>query len=487
MKEEVVSVRTNLEVVSEESFQRRLQGMSQTMQADRCQDCLKERARQQRNKKGRRSHRQLRSKHNSPIVIRLQDTIKVSVKGRGKIKAIEMDSSESSSDDNSGDSLKLNMQSLPTNQLNACSVLEHLCSDQSGSSSGDISALISVIEKVHSKERVDNSANYDNLQEFVYTSKEKGKGPLNNMRYRGRPHRSQGSPHRKRRGFDLFQDASNVELICNDLSSKLSHKDSFDESENASTISSSDSHQDSEASSSDSLHEELCAEELEQITQYASGFPITRYDCSPQECPECLSWWPNYWGYPGYFPERAQDSLSWCENPHCDDCKSANTSTDEDTSQKPSSKFKVVSVAPGKVDVFIGSDLDDEKTHKQKCPSFLNDGHTVFVDLGETDVDLDVFYHSETGSHVHGNSPDWMYGNTSNFVYYPIMMPYYLMPAYMLAAAMPFMPIPKPICVPRNTQCLSSQRLCMVPAHEVKNCKLSLYQFQYIYSRNAIQ
>lgn len=146
----------------------------------------------------------------------------------------------------------------------------------------------------------------------------------------------------------------------------------------------------------------------------------------------------------------------------------------------------------------------------------------VFVDLEDSDVSLSIEYHTDsrrtrgssktysynyddsdsssnnnntsstsTGSNHHQyhhhhhhvassaststsqNVPsfwDWFYYPLGTYGWLPYSLPYCLVPMYYLPYQL-YSTIPKPIMVPRDTPCLKSQRLCYVPAQEIKNCK----------------
>ena len=88
----------SLEVVSKETFQQQLDGISS------CAGCRKERLKEVATRKlTRRSRKGNHIKSNSPIVVRLRDTIKVSVKGKLREAVASSDDIESdfSSDEGS--------------------------------------------------------------------------------------------------------------------------------------------------------------------------------------------------------------------------------------------------------------------------------------------------------------------------------------------------------------------------------------------------
>lgn len=491
---ESISKAANLEVISAENFQRRLEGMSS------CADCMKQRGQEPsgngHHNDGHHSRKRRRGSQqrlNSPIVVRLQDTIKVSIKGRGRqSQRPDQDSDHSTS--STEDALLASKKEV-VSLNNICQMSRSL---QSLRDDKNFNAFLSAIERVHFKEHDSLSAN---LEEFVRTAKDDKtlSSQVNFLNNAVLYHSSITDKEQAvlRRSLE-FLDKDNVELICNDLSSKNSVADSEasgEDSESSSIISSTDSPSDSDVSS-ESLPDELSGEELERLTEYTTGPPLTRYDCPPQECPECLA---AYYAY---------TSSYWYGNDY-----GLTTSSDSDVSEEDDPKFTVRVIGEGKVEVSVGSlNRHHRRRHQQRRwhqqqkqrsrqqptymrapppPALMN---SVYVDLTELDVSLSVEYHQETRDnephhrhrhhqqqmpqqphhHHHYHAPlypwEWL-GSPWGFHWGSMMwpLPYFLLPVYYIPY--PLVTMPKPLCVPRNTKCLSSQRLCMVPAQEIKNCK----------------
>jgi len=428
-----------------------------------CPDCLKERSRESdtRNKKHKKA---ARTRLNSPIVVRLQDAIKANGKLRPK-SLNKQDSLEHSSDESS--SSKKETVSL-NNALPAKPSLQIAKGEK------NFSAFLSAVEKVHSKEKPGLSTSFENLAAFIDESKEKNSTNCLNNSVNYQHSISEKSTKRSLGAIE----GDNIELICNDLSGKSSVVDSEDScedsepSENSSVVSSSEeSPSDSDASSTaDSLSEDFTKEELERLTEYTTGFPLTKYECLPHECPECLAayyaytqfcYQGDFWNSPAELDDHGRD---W-------DSDSSESSVEE---WHPDSE--VLIKGEGKVEVSVAwlhKDRNHRRRHKRGHSLVAN---SVSVNLTDSDVQFSVQYlPAGHHSHHHHNSrpyyEDWSsYYPGMAYGFLPYALPYYMVPPYY--CLFPFFTIPKPLCVPRNLRCLNSQRLCMVPAHEVKNCKL---------------
>lgn len=488
-KSETISMAANLEVISAENFQRRLEGMSS------CQDCMKQRVQEAcpasstEAHHGRRRRKGSQQRLHSPIVVRLQDTIKVSIRGRPGRPPPRSDHDSDHSTSSDDTHCKKEVVSLN----NICQMSRSL---QSLRDDKNFNAFLSAIERVHLKDHESLSAN---LEEFVRTAKDKKalSSQVNFLNNAMLYHSSISDKEQAvlRRSLD-FLDKENVELICNDLSSKNSTVDSEvcseDTSESSSVISTSDSPSDTDVST-DSVSDELSREELERLTDYTTGHPLTKYDCPPQECPECLA---AYYAYTSNY---------W----YGDECE-VTTSSESDFSDEEEARFSVRVVGQGKVEVSVGplSSCRKRQQHQQQQrqryrkqqhymrappvpppPPLIN---SVYVDLTELNVTLSVEYHQDnrdTDHHRHRQPPqqqqhhhyhaplypwEWLgspWGFHGGYMMWPL--PYFLLPIYYIPY--PLITMPKPLCVPRNTKCLQSQRLCMVPAQEIKTCKLFIY------------
>ena len=339
----------SLEVVSKETFQQQLEGMSS------CVGCQKERLKDVASRKlTRHSRKGNHVKSNSPIVVRLRDTIKVSVKGkiRDAVSCSDVESDVSSDDESSGTTsaaCSSSSSSSSTSQRSSTSSTppesprDHVprkpktlrpCRMKRSQRNGkNFNAFLSAIEKVHSKDRGFHL--FNNLsQEYNWHSKEyknpvpglapdgsdlllnnamaayqssisstflrnvTGVGSASHCHARACPHVCP-----KLKAFQSMN-KNKVDLICNDLSSDSPSCDSaasVDESEYMSVYSSADSLSESEASSvGEPMSEELSKEELEKLAEFAAGCPLKRYTCPPHQCPECLA---AYYAYVQYYAQ----------------------------------------------------------------------------------------------------------------------------------------------------------------------------------------
>ena len=523
-----------------------------------CAYCVKERSRDS-DAKSRKHRRLVRTRLNSPIVVRLQDAIKVSIRSKGKT------STSIKSGNNAVDDSECKKETVSLNNSFTSTANDTSSTNGYTMSKGDknFNAMLSAIEKAHSKDETALTFAFDNLTDILVDSKDKviTHNVLNNCV------KFQNSITDKtiKRGLD----PDNIELICNDLSSKNSVAESDDfcddseQSENSSVVScTEDSVSDSDisSSSSESLSDDLSKEELERLAEYASGAPLTRYDCPPHECSECMAAYYAYtqWCYQGYdwynngytYPSTTNPSFDTISQTYCSDCTQDTTTTDspfsdsEDEVNKPS--FHVLIKGIKKVEVSVGwlrknrkkrhSSSSSSRSHSSSVPIQTDNKHlmnnSVSVDLTNSDVEFSVQYlperYSKKRSNHHGHYPNhhghypdlsghqlnhhnkhpyhhhhhnvlqhgavpptppptpqspqshqsFMYDDWSayypgyNYGFLPYAMPYYMLPPYY--CLFPFYTIPKPLCVPRDLRCLKSQRLCMVPAHEIKSCKFNI-------------
>ena len=451
-KTETVSMAT-LEVVSAENFQRRLEGISGI--ASPCVDCQRERARDlprptmeqgftARRRKGSRM------RLNSPIVVPLQDTLKaarVSAKCGTKLrnKSVDIDS-DMSSDDGLPPSQESNIK---TQQLQALKCLRD---------GKNFNAFLSAIERVHQKDH--GSLTSANLQQYLRCFKDSGQMALLNNALQAH----MGST--RSRSLDKHK----VALICNDLQSKdmsAESEDTSEESERSSIASSSEEFpSDSDLSSStDSTADELSPVEVRSLAHYTTGYSVTKYHCSPQDCPECLA-------------------SAYASN-HATSCPATDSESDSscegcEAEQNAGPSFEVTVTGQGKVEVSVGAlHSPRQRRRRQQNRSYSN---SVYVDLTHSDISLSIQYHqgvsaahSRHQAALTATPQDWYtaypYGGILGYV--PMPYPYYMMPLYY---TLPPLSMPKPLCVPRSTACLASQRLCMVPASQVKQCEYRMLQ-----------
>ena len=334
-KQEVISM-ANLEVVSEENLQRRLEGMTSTVGA--CVHCIKERSKGDYNpstgsnhwenhldiggksRKRRRSNkaktRRIIPRASSPIVVYLEDSIKVSSKSSKSTKDIgkspltvennvdttlktekkpstttteAIDTSISKNNSNytnhrrsghhcssrlHGNSSKETVVSLNNTQYYSGRTRHH---HHQGSYhhhrgchhlSKNFNAFLSAIERVHQKDPRSTSTRLENLVEYAREKARKGKF-LNNamVDYCGNLERTvmTSAAHARlhKSHLHLLND-KNVELICNNLSSR---KSSLTESEEDVALSSSTTSSSSASSSTNSSSEDN-ESEVGDISRY---------------------------------------------------------------------------------------------------------------------------------------------------------------------------------------------------------------------------
>jgi hypothetical protein len=345
VKREVVSASANLEVISQESFVRRLEGMSSA-----CHNCHKERTLPHRNnkpgRKGKAGRRKQLAKSNTTIVIHLKDTLRFagkhrqsSLDGDSDVSARSTDEDQyTSSGSSSGQkavyrptaaskSLSLDYQvssiygdvasipefvpqyrghhfhqvwpqplyhhvSLASSTTFPRSAVTHKTPNHSSLSTAqkakeksrkNLTALISVIEKAHMKESKDIEPNLSRN-----STDAKLRSVLNNV--------SLSSQNDSEMKLKNMAGCENVELICNDLSKGadklVESTDDSDSSEKASVQSSSDTISD-DAVDRPALREasghEFLPKDLEQLVEFTMGSPLIRYDCQPSQCPECVA------------------------------------------------------------------------------------------------------------------------------------------------------------------------------------------------------
>nr|KAG5710458.1 hypothetical protein BaRGS_022276 [Batillaria attramentaria] len=297
VKREVVSASANLEVISEENFARRLQGMSA------CINCQRERyggggggtnngrggPRHTNTKQGRRSKQGRRkpAKANTPIVIHLKDTLRSALQQRQRSFDTDSDVSVRSTDDDLAQDTFGDVSSIPEfipqymhQQYHqpVCSTLSH----RREKSKKNLTALISVIEKAHHKDSCNIEPNLSHN-----SNRSKLSHLLNNAVSLSDKSQAQ---HRS------IIECENVDLICNDLHKKEKGGETVDDTDSVSDKSSVSSSSEAFSDSDSQVVEEhvgfeFTPEELERLAEYTTGYPLYRYDCAPSECPECLSAW----------------------------------------------------------------------------------------------------------------------------------------------------------------------------------------------------
>lgn len=318
VKRQVVSASANLEVVSEENFARRLQGMSA------CLNCQKERSvgaggggggggsggsahgprpSHKLGGRGGKQGRRKQAKSNTPIVIHLKDTLRSVLQQRQRSFDTDSDVSARSTDDDVTQEVFGDVSSIPEfvpqqaprvppsrshphHQLS-------LSRQRREKSKKNLTALISVIEKAHRKDPSSSGLVESNLSQNSICSKLShllnNAVSLHDIGLGSQPH----PPQRN------IGECDNVDVICNDLyeTEKKSTAETLEDSDSVLSDKSSITSSSDALSDSDSLVVEESAgveftpEELQRLAEYTTGFPLYRYDCAPSECPECLSAW----------------------------------------------------------------------------------------------------------------------------------------------------------------------------------------------------
>lgn len=348
VKREVVSASANLEVISHESFVKRLEGMSSA-----CHNCHRERTRSQRNKPGRKGKAGRRNQHakaNAPIVIHLKDTLR-SV-GKHRQSSLDGDSDVSSTKSTDEDLYTTSSSGSSSSGQSmarraAAGTKGSLLDYQFSSVYGDVASIpefvpqyrshhfhqvwphtlyhhspmmpssifshpmtnmkspyhsfLSTAQKVKEKSRKNLTALISVIEKaHMKEAKDiepnlsrnstdaKLSGVLNNLSLS-----SQNDIEVKRKNM---AECDNVELICNDLSNtgdKLAEStDDSDTSDKASVVSSADTLSDDATDTAvfdEVKTHEFTPGELEQLAEYTMGAPLVRYDYPPSQCPECIS------------------------------------------------------------------------------------------------------------------------------------------------------------------------------------------------------
>ncbi|CAH1794018.1 unnamed protein product, partial [Owenia fusiformis] len=464
-----------LEVVSKEHFLNRLKGMTST-----CVECEKERSKPVKS-------RRRQSKVNSPIVIKLKDSLKqAATKASHKRSAKEPKKTE-----NSPAMLKF------SDLLFAHT--ESTFDLKDAKNWKNFNSFLSAIEKVHHKDHHPEML-LANLDPAFWVNQDKlSLQMLNNVVLGNDKDLKLGSSNNSKPGSFIH---NNIDVICNDLSSSSSktNDDQSTTSEDISEVSSVVSDVSESQTESDSVAsctgEELVPEEIEKLVEFTSGFSLTKYDCPQQECPECLAMF-----YKSFQNQEKSDATS------SNDDQQKENERPKPKQQKPHSKKKAKKVtAPSPRKVLadkVNTSINKKSTavtvkqqHKTRPvktsvvsvasiikdkplePVIVETLNSVYVDLTDSDISFTV-YKSESP-----NPPqlmDWYYNqhmyNTSNF-WYPHSYPPYNQPYGGHGGYNYFNPgmyypthvytVPRPICVPRDLECLQSSKLCMIPAQDIR-------------------
>ncbi|XP_046366720.2 uncharacterized protein LOC124142343 [Haliotis rufescens] len=414
IKRETVSASANLEVVSEEKFAKRLEGLSSS-----CINCQKERTKGQRRHPQKGKRKQVKT--NTPIVIHLKDTLKAALQQRQR--SLEEDSEASV---RSGDS------DLPHDQDDIVTCVpkyslrelhrdrphnykkHHHHNKSKKKDNKNLNALISVIEKAHHKDSRNLECNFAKDNPLLNS---KLSDMLNNAT------RSNEMDGAKRRSI---VECENVELICNDLYNTEKHLESLEdtESDKSSVASSSENYSVSDSDSiqvDDTVPFEFTPEELEKLANYTTGFPLIRYDCPPSECPECLSAWYSYQYYTiqdySILPEKKSSSVPE-RGPREGGAEAEVVTVDVEAAGATAAVDSDKTLT--EIDCDLGTDEEIEieaehvttsqyqKAHRQLWDIDISSQRrhkpdhsfpdSVYIDLTGTDVSLSVYYHHNQSS-----------------------------------------------------------------------------------------
>lgn len=437
------------------------------LSASSCKKCLRERT--GKNNKWRQKQLRKQTKANSPIVIQLKDTLKAALKQKQRTlhKSKHREESEDWKLSNSDVSVVSDEETASSKEIKTKKDVKNL------------SALISVIEKTHRKDKKFHVGS-NNLARNTQTKNSEFVADyvLNNATYSSENSDQVSSKPRS------IAECENVEIICNDLNeSDRSSNVEDTESDTVSTISSSESQCDSEISNSqpETMDSEMTQEELEKLAQYTTGCPLIRYDCPPSECPQCLSEF--YYNYQYYYdqgllhtyqvPPETKDVVE--ESPEADleegedpegveEPPPAEKMDTNSSSEKLDSKEEQGRKAPPKQLLEIGIKSSQE--------SYSDD---VYVDLTDTDVTFTVYYHHDLAA----EDTESNYANTPTFL--PPMVPYHMMTPY---TTNPYFSVPycywpcvyppsyslrSPLYLPEDTE--SIPKTHMIPPKELEKCK----------------
>lgn len=441
-----------------------------------CKKCLKERT----GKNNKWKQRQLRkqTKANSPIVIQLKDTLKAALKQKQRtladtlLKSKQREESEDCKLSNSDVSVVSDEEIASSKEIKTKKDVKNL------------SALISVIEKTHRKDKKFHVGS-NNLARNTRTKSSKFVADyvLNNATYSLENTDQVSSKPRS------IAECENVEVICNDLneSDKGSYMEDT-ESDTVSTISSSESQCESDASNSqpETMETEMTPEELERLAQFTTGCPLIRYDCPPSECPQCLSEF--YYNYQYYYDQGLAQPFQAPPETKEPQEESLESEAEEGVEVIEESQSQVEDEATEAeiIDTNSPNEKSDSPTKPSKKAStkqLLDIGikspqepfpDDVYVDLTDTDVTFTVYYHHDLTEDVESN-----YASTPTFL--PPMVPYHMMTPF---TTNPYFTVPYcywPYMYPpsyslRNSMYLpedteSIPKTHMIPPKELEKCK----------------
>lgn len=475
-----------------------------------CKKCQQERIRGREYKQTKKGKKK-QNRANTPIVIQLKDTLKAAIqqKQRSKRNLFQKQESNDLKDDGDTETDNSSDRSEPV-----------ISNSQRKKTSNNFSAFINEMRKpdkkdyplqynIHKKNGVTNPFSEKLVAEYV----------LNNVTD---AQVQSKSCHKKN-----IVECDNVEVICNDLTSiESTHEDT--ESEISSTTSSSEIQSDSDISNPQENYggHEFTSFELQQLAAYTTGCPLVRYDCSPENCPQCQWYTQMNEHKPAHktsssqdkpqsgrktksrkFAHRNQkvplrkntvtvelDNISYTESDNELDVSEvtdshSETSVDTDTSvcdsQSPVSKGKS----------FLWADKQSPKSHRKqlldiditgkRCKSQVSvkNGQadhyldSVFIDLTDTDVTFTVYYHHSYMETLCPNGYASRYTSTGahtgthhhhDFVPYPPLPYSYQHYMYWSSLYNPLYSLPLPFCLEPKE---SLPKTAMIPPEDLHKCK----------------
>ena len=367
----------------------------------------------------------------------------------------------------------------------------------------NFNAFLSAIEKVHFKENLHVAANLDqpgHCQQQQQQQNQSVPYVLNNSVYvssgnladhgtsNNNSNTTNGSTSSGGSKPDLIK-KHNIDVICNDLHGEppsshsppsSSRSEDMDYVESSSDISSTDTPGEWDLSSG-SDYEELTKEELASLAEYTAGYALTRYTCLPHECPQCLSTYYSHLltscdSQTDWFRVEIVDSNGGVINKATVPQEEADVVEDSCGAEYP-----IVVTGQGKVEVSLAglqhqSEVCGSDTRRARATDAYINPNAVMVDLTDSEITFTVSNHTSIpGTSTH--QPPRIYPDLCHNFYYtmfgyiPQFVPYYLVPPPTFYNPYAMVSVPRPLCLPRDLQCLHSRRLCMVPAFEVENCK----------------
>lgn len=486
-----------------------------------CSDCLKAQGILPVRKATRPWRKKPSARAGTPVVVHLKDTIKVSIKGKMRSSPVSSDHESDNSSDDSIPSHKC--LERKQRQLGASGggsrYLKHSGIHRRGRDK-NFNAFLSAIEKVHFKENTHVAANLDHLnaqqqqqqhqqqqqqhpRQFTQTSKhEAGPYLLNNsVHVHGSGSFIKRSTFSKPEPTPYLNKKRNIDLICNDLHSERAstgspcsssgRSEDTDFAETSSDVSGTETPTEWDLSSGSDF-EELSKEELADLTEYTTGYALTKYSCLPHDCPQCLS---TYYSHI-HVNYDSQDS-DWFRVEIVDgngevtgDFKQNQDDNNDDVRNTVVIDCPVKITGQGKVEVSLAnlfnhpdpnptasssssSSASSSGSRRATSSSYTNP-NAVLVDLTDSEISFSISNHAPVPS---AQPPPPFYPDLYQNFYYtmfgyvPHFVPYYLVPPPTYYNPYAMVSVPRPLCLPRDLQCLNSRRLCMVPAYEVENCK----------------